>query len=70
MLPVAVEVVVGTTELKLSELSKLQVVDVVLLDQRAHESITARTESRTLFRGKPGRQGSSKALQIETVKPS
>jgi flagellar motor switch protein FliM len=69
-LPVTVEVVVGTAELKLSELSQLQVGDVVLLDQRAQDAIVAHTLGRELFRGKPGRLGSSKAVRIEAVNPS
>jgi flagellar motor switch protein FliM len=70
MLPVTVEVVVGTAELKLSQLSQLQVGDVIMLEQRAHDNIVARTEGCPLFFGKPGRLGSSKALKIETTNPS
>ncbi len=70
MLPLTVEVVVGTAELKLSQLSQLQIGDVVLLNLRDENSIVARAGGRDLFRGKAGRLGSSKALQIEAINES
>ena len=65
-LPVSIEVVLGSAELRLSELSSLQVGDVVLLDQRATDGVLARVGGQDLFRGQAGRVGSWKALQIET----
>jgi flagellar motor switch protein FliM len=69
MMPLTVEVVVGTAELKLSELSQLQVGDVVLLDQCA-DGVVGQAGGLELFRGKPGRLGSSKAMQIEAIHES
>ena len=65
-LPLRLEFVLGTTEVKLSELSRLQVGDVVLLDQRHDEGVTAGSGSQHLFRGRVGRVGSWKAFQIES----
>ena len=66
-LPVSVEVVLGSAELKLSELSSLQIGDVVLLDQRTTEGVVARVGGQNLFRGLAGRLGSWKAFQVETM---
>jgi len=66
-LPIAIEVVLGTAELKLSQLSRLQVGDVVVLDQRCDEGATAKAGDRNLFRGQVGRVGSCKALRIESA---
>jgi flagellar motor switch protein FliM len=65
-LPVRVDVVLGTTDLKLSQLSRLQIGDVVLLDQRHEEGIIAGAGSQHLFRGRVGRMGSWKAFRIES----
>ena len=62
----SVEVVLGSAELRLSELSSLQVGDVVLLDQRATDGVLARAGGHELFRGQAGRVGSWKAFQIDT----
>ena len=66
-IPVAIEIVVGTAEMKLSELSHLQIGDVVLLDQRPEDGLVARAGDQGLFRGKAGRLGSWKAFQIEAI---
>src|SRR5205823_481335 len=63
--PLNIEVVLGSAELKLSELSSLQVGDVVLLDQRMSEGVVARAGGQNLFRGQAGRLGSWKAFQVE-----
>jgi flagellar motor switch protein FliM len=65
-LPMRVDFVLGTTELKLSQLSRLQVGDVVLLDQRNEEGVSAGAGNRNLFRGRIGRVGSWKAFRIES----
>ena len=66
-MPVVLELVLGTAELKLSQLSGLQVGDVVLLDQRDQGGIIARAGGLDLFRGRAGRTGSWKAFQIQSV---
>ena len=65
-LPVRLEFVLGTTELKLSQLSRLEVGDVLLLDQRKEEGVVAGAGSQRLFRGRVGRVGSWKAFRIES----
>ncbi len=65
-LPLRLEVVLGKTELKLSQLSRLQVGDVMLLDQGADDGIVARAGSQRLFRGQVGRVGSWKAFKIDS----
>jgi flagellar motor switch protein FliM len=65
-LPVRVDFVLGTTELKLSQLASLQVGDVVLLDQRHDEGISASAGSQKLFGGRVGRIGSWKAFRVES----
>jgi flagellar motor switch protein FliM len=65
-LPVQVEVVLGSAELRLSELSSLQVGDVVLLDQRAADGVLARVGGQDVFRGQAGKLGSWKAFQVQT----
>jgi flagellar motor switch protein FliM len=62
-LPLVVEFVLGSAELKLSQLSQLRVGDVVLLDQGT-EGMVARTGGQNLFRGQAGRLGSRKAFQV------
>ncbi len=66
-LPVLVEIALGSAELKLSELSRLQVGDVLLLDQRHDEEIILQAGGENLFRGKAGRVGSWKAFQVEGI---
>jgi flagellar motor switch protein FliM len=66
-LPVLVEFELGTIELKLSQLSRLQVGDVVLLDQRGDEGVCAGAGNQKLFRGRVGRVGSWKAFRIEAL---
>jgi flagellar motor switch protein FliM len=65
-LPLSIECVLGTAKLRLSELSRLQVGDVLLLDQRAGEPLAASVGGRPLFRGQMGRNGSWKAIRIES----
>jgi flagellar motor switch protein FliM len=65
-LPVRMEFVLGTTELNLSQLSGLQVGDLLLLDQRHEEGVSAAAGGQTLFRGRVGRIGSRKAFRIDS----
>jgi flagellar motor switch protein FliM len=64
-LPVQLEIVLGSAELRLSDLSTLQVGDVVLLDQRAADGVLARVGGQDVFRGQAGRMGSWKAFQVQ-----
>jgi flagellar motor switch protein FliM len=66
-LPVTLEVVLGAAEIKLSQLSHLQVGDVIVLDRSREEGATARAGGVELFRGQVGRQGSWKAFQIDSA---
>ena len=66
-LPVNVEIVLGSAEMQLSELSSLRVGDVVLLDQSASGGVLARSGGQDLFRGQAGRIGAWKAFQVETT---
>jgi flagellar motor switch protein FliM len=64
-LPVQLEIVLGSAELRLTDLSSLQVGDVVLLDQRAADGVLARVGGQDVFRGQAGRLGSWKAFQVQ-----
>ena len=63
-LPLQLEFVLGTTQVKLSELSRLQVGDVIMLDQRPEDGVVAGAGNHRLFHGRAGRVGSWKAFQI------
>lgn len=65
-LPLHVEFILGSTEVKLSELSSLRVGDVVMLDQRATEGIQACSGGQAILRGLIGRVGAWKAFQVES----
>jgi flagellar motor switch protein FliM len=65
-LPVELTVVLGTVELSLSELSKLSVGDVVILNQRVSESLTAYLAGEKKCKGWPGRVGSRQAFEIDS----
>jgi flagellar motor switch protein FliM len=66
-LPMVVQVVLGTTELKLSELRLLQVGDVLMLDESNENQAVAHVGSRALYRGRVGRSGTWKAFQIKSI---
>jgi flagellar motor switch protein FliM len=66
-LPMVVQIVLGIAELKLSELRRLQVGDVLLLDQNHGDQAVARVGSHELYRGRVGRSGSCKAFQIKSL---
>ena len=65
-LPLSIECILGTAQLRLSELSRLQVGDVLLLDQRTGDNVTAFANGQQLFRGQVGRNGSWKAFRVES----
>jgi flagellar motor switch protein FliM len=65
-LSVRVEFTLGTAELNLSQLSRLQVGDLLLLDQRNEEGVSAAAGGQILFRGRVGRVGSWKAFRIDS----
>ena len=66
-LPLSTECILGTAHLQLSELSRLQVGDVLVLDGSAAEGVTARAGGRPLFRGQVGRTGTWKAFRIDSI---
>jgi flagellar motor switch protein FliM len=66
-LPLPVQVVLGTAELSLAQLAQLQVGDLLMLDPPGVDTAVARVGGRDFFRGKVGRQGSSKAIQIQSL---
>jgi len=63
--PLTVEL--GRTSISMSELTTLQAGDVVVLDQPSTRSLEARIGSAVKFRGRPGRLGSRRCLEIEQV---
>lgn len=67
-LPVTMQVILGSTEVKLSQLRSLQVGDVLLLDPNGQA--VARVGSQELYRGRVGRRGSTKAFQIKSLPES
>lgn len=69
-LPMLLEIVLGSTDLKLTQLSHLKVGDVLLLDRRVDEKISAQSGGREVFQGKAGRVGNRKAFQIEGFEKS
>ena len=66
-LPMVVQVILGTAELKLSQLRQLQVGDVLVLDQNHQDQAVARVGNHELYRGCIGRSGSCKAFQIKSL---
>jgi flagellar motor switch protein FliM len=66
-LPMVVQIILGTAEVKLSQLRRLQVGDVLVLDQNHDDQAVARVGNHELYRGRAGRTGSSKAFQIKSL---
>lgn len=64
-LPVDVTVTLGKVELHLSELARLRVGDLIVLDQRIQQPLRASVAGEEKLCGWPGRLGSRQALQIE-----
>lgn len=65
-IPVEITVWLGTLELPLSQLAELRAGDVLVLNQRVTEALTAWIGRVRKFRGWPGRVGSHMAFQIES----
>jgi flagellar motor switch protein FliM len=66
-LPVAVSVCLGSVELPLSQLARLREGDLVILNQRVTEPLTALISGERKFRGWPGRVGSAQAFEIDSL---
>lgn len=66
---IMVDVIVHLGEVKLhvAELANLQPGDVLVLDQRISEALTATVAGQRLFQGWPGRIGPHQAFQVQTV---
>ncbi len=65
--PAEIRVTLGSVELPLSYLAGLRVGDLVILNQRVSEPLTASVAGQKKFHGWPGRIGSRQAFQIESV---
>ncbi len=65
-LPVPITVSLGSVEVRLSQLSALRVGDLIVLDQRVSEPLTARMAEENKYRVWPGRIGSRQAFKIES----
>lgn len=65
--PVQIIVGLGTLEIPLSQLAELGQGDVLILNQRVTDSLTAWVGGLRKFRGCPGRVGSHLAFQIESI---
>ncbi len=66
-LPMVVQIILGTAELKLSQLRRLQVGDVLMLDQNHEDQAVVRVGNHELYRGRAGRTGACKAFQIKSL---
>lgn len=66
-IPQELTVRLGHARLTISQISRLQPGDVVPLDQRTTEPLTAAVGGRTRFWGWPGRSGRNQAFQVATV---
>jgi flagellar motor switch protein FliM len=65
-LPVELTVLLGTVDLSLAELARLSVGDVVILNQRVSEPLTADLAGERKCKGWPGRVGSRQAFEVES----
>jgi flagellar motor switch protein FliM len=66
-LPMDIVVILGRVEISLAQLAELQVGDVIVLQQRVGEPLTAQVGDETKFLGWAGRSGASTAFRIESV---
>ena len=64
VLPLTAVVELGSTDLKVSEISRLQVGDVLLLNQSIHKPMVCRVAGQPKFGGHPGRVGTHSAFEI------
>ncbi|MGE4004142.1 MAG: FliM/FliN family flagellar motor switch protein, partial [Planctomycetaceae bacterium] len=65
--PVPVTVELGRTYLSMSELTSLQSGDVVILEQSVNRPLNVRVGNTFKFRGRPGRIGARRCLEIQQV---
>jgi flagellar motor switch protein FliM len=65
-LPVEIRVRLGTVEVRLSQLSNLRVGDVIVLNQRVGEPLTASIAGEKKYRGWPGRAGTRQAFKVDS----
>ena len=65
--PVPLAVVLGSVELPLAQVSRLRAGDVLILEQRVSEPLTARVAGAPKIRVWPGRVGTRQAVEIESV---
>jgi flagellar motor switch protein FliM len=65
-LPVELTVQLGTVELSLAELAKLSAGDLIILNQRVSEPLTAYLAGEKKCKGWPGRVGSRQAFEVES----
>ena len=66
-MPVELVVRLGSTSMRVSELTELRTGDVLVLDQRISEPLEAEVNGEARYFGWPGRSGSRQAFQIESV---
>jgi flagellar motor switch protein FliM len=66
-LPVEIAVVLGTADLSLMQLARLDVGDMVVLKQRVSEPLVACVGGDQMLRGWAGRVGTSTAFQVESL---
>ncbi len=64
LLPMTAVVELGSTDLKVTEISRLQVGDVLLLNQSIHKPMVCRVAGQPKFGGHPGRVGTHSAFEI------
>ncbi|HYV36409.1 MAG TPA: FliM/FliN family flagellar motor switch protein [Gemmataceae bacterium] len=69
-LPVEIAVQLGSAELSLSQLARLDVGDMVILNQKVTEPLLASVGGGHKFRGWAGRIGALQAFQIESLTPT
>lgn len=65
--PLAVGSEVGVTSIKLSELQKLKLGDVIVLDKKTDEPFEFKIEGNAMFFGRPGLSCNNYALEIQSV---
>ncbi|MFO0865831.1 MAG: FliM/FliN family flagellar motor C-terminal domain-containing protein [Gemmataceae bacterium] len=66
-LPLDVTVILGTVEVPLAQLANLQRGDLILLEQRISEPLSAYLGDKPFFRGWPTRAGSYQAFAIDSL---
>lgn len=65
-MPVEIAVTLGTVQVPLTELARLQAGDVLVLDQRVGDPLPASVAGGPRLLGWPGRVGPAQALQVES----